>query len=984
MKIIIADLEQDFKSTLVSVPHHNGVSGTLDCIAKKLGYSYFSEIEVVMSDINPSLQQERQNWGLGTWYTKRQVELDCSTYGLYYMYLELLLRALPRVSQNIQTFVECLLVFGFQPSKLEHYAYDIGTMFKSFLLLDISNSLESYLKFQVSSYCAAFLNQEKYAEMPDHKVFAREFFLPGYFKIFLKKKLFTTQKKKNLQFAFTMLKIGKGMAPLTFVSVRDELKDHHDLMTRVVTTDEATLHNLGCTVREFLDDFTQDEIGKISTEQPLMEFSPTVPSSAACFEFNRQKQGCMRAVCSEFKPSKDNKYCWQMGVLRRFDELTEKNLQESIRKEFEEWESGDYDPVVDFDPIYCGIHSFPVLDSKTIFDQILGQCIREYIVEHKSIPTTVVALREPFKVRVITKAAGKANYVGVPLQKFMHTTLRRNPIFLALDRPLLPEDFENVFWRKWANPNWMIVSGDYKGATNTINSDATKVALGTFMARMNLSNDVQDLLEKVVADQEIHYKGSLNDFKFRKARGEGGERKQVYSLSDVDSQYEPDLVHRYGNDPDSAVPEMCQQTNGQLMGSILSFPLLCVINAAIFRQSVELYTGEVTTMEECFTRYALRINGDDILFIGPQELIDIWYTEVNKCGLYLSLGKNYVHPSIFTINSQMFQLSDWTGNQSITESHITEIKYLNWSLVHPEYDPRFTITSFFRTCDAMQHKLLDGCMDPETRIRLNNLTLLNWRPLLKGLTSEVKLNWFVPRCLGGLGLESYDDFEVTVWQRRLATYMATRRSPVDYQMMKIIYSEKVIPPHLMYKLEQYRELADTVGYSFVQPNEIPREDKILPKILSLNPFGFEEFDPDKEEQRMVRRLLKKLNTWVTKGCGSLEPMSLNKLFTYEEPQLQLQPHDFELTVRETSYGKNEFRPSTFLSETYESQLDEYNKWETGKTDYTNLVYDNDYYGEKDCHYKLLSQKIWPVSHKQSSLPAQDALWSLVITPSEII
>lgn len=83
---------------------------------------------------------------------------------------------------------------------------------------------------------------------------------------------------------------------------------------------------------------------------------------------------------------------------------------------------------------------------------------------------------------------------------------------------------------------------------------------------------------------------------------------------------------------------------GQLMGSFLSFPFLCLLNYLIFKYSVG--SGPV------------RINGDDIVFRAPPEKVERWFENVERCGLKLSRGKTLRHPSIFTLNSSMFVAFD--------------------------------------------------------------------------------------------------------------------------------------------------------------------------------------------------------------------------------------------------------------------------------------------------------------------------------------
>ena len=97
-----------------------------------------------------------------------------------------------------------------------------------------------------------------------------------------------------------------------------------------------------------------------------------------------------------------------------------------------------------------------------------------------------------------------------------------------------------------------------------------------------------------------------------------------------------------------------RQTRGQLMGSILSFQVLCLVNYAMFAISVSEYEGkklDSLTTEYMNDHYGLRINGDDISFHAPQQFIDHWSKTFVKSGLTESIGKNFVSPNKITINS---------------------------------------------------------------------------------------------------------------------------------------------------------------------------------------------------------------------------------------------------------------------------------------------------------------------------------------------
>jgi hypothetical protein len=82
------------------------------------------------------------------------------------------------------------------------------------------------------------------------------------------------------------------------------------------------------------------------------------------------------------------------------------------------------------------------------------------------------------------------------------------------------------------------------------------------------------------------------------------------------------------------------QKSGQLMGSLLSFPLLCLLNDC---------TAEFSGVHP--SKYL--INGDDILMRTSPDSYPKWKETVQEFGLDLSAGKNYIHPIFGTVNSQL-------------------------------------------------------------------------------------------------------------------------------------------------------------------------------------------------------------------------------------------------------------------------------------------------------------------------------------------
>jgi hypothetical protein len=88
--------------------------------------------------------------------------------------------------------------------------------------------------------------------------------------------------------------------------------------------------------------------------------------------------------------------------------------------------------------------------------------------------------------------------------------------------------------------------------------------------------------------------------------------------------------------------EPFEQVVGQLMGNLLSFPLLCFQNYAAFRWVF----GE---------HVPVRINGDDIVFRATPQEFRVWADFVRSVGLRLSPGKTMVHSRFFSVNSSFFR-----------------------------------------------------------------------------------------------------------------------------------------------------------------------------------------------------------------------------------------------------------------------------------------------------------------------------------------
>jgi len=90
---------------------------------------------------------------------------------------------------------------------------------------------------------------------------------------------------------------------------------------------------------------------------------------------------------------------------------------------------------------------------------------------------------------------------------------------------------------------------------------------------------------------------------------------------------------------------------GQMMGSYLSFPLLCLQNYTAFSWAARSEGIKVSEIP-------LLINGDDILYQSKPSFAPVWMSVVSQLGLEVERTKTSVDPSFGSLNSTLVR---WVG-----------------------------------------------------------------------------------------------------------------------------------------------------------------------------------------------------------------------------------------------------------------------------------------------------------------------------------
>jgi hypothetical protein len=352
----------------------------------------------------------------------------------------------------------------------------------------------------------------------------------------------------------------------------------------------------------------------------------------------------------------------------------------------------------------------------------------------------VAPVLNPLKVRLVTKGSSLKYWVGRFWQKECWKYLQKFPIFAATGRPLEKEDLYLMLEREDAldlhfedTPFW---SGDFTAASDSVNMFWTREAFEGSLRKLNhgivddetgISDPYEEIIKEIL-------------------------RSAIY----------PCMIHYPDSYNDDGALDSFMQENGQLMGSIHSFYILCCVNVIPYWAALEEFTGKVIKLHEL----PVLINGDDILFRGPREFYDYWLYHIKRVGFTLSLGKNYASKNVCTINSEVWV---YRFNHVTKQRNFERHYHFNVSLlIGKDYDPRNKALHPTPLWDYY-NIVMRGSQNPQ---RTHRRFIHYNKPILDRYTSKGKLNYFLPLERGGLGfLPLWVDFKITPFQYLFARFL---------------------------------------------------------------------------------------------------------------------------------------------------------------------------------------------------------------------
>lgn len=326
-----------------------------------------------------------------------------------------------------------------------------------------------------------------------------------------------------------------------------------------------------------------------------------------------------------------------------------------------------------------------------------------------------VGLAEFLKVRVITKGPPLTYTVLKPFQKFLWGVLRRYPAFKLIGEVVTAEYMYEILGR--LNEDEEFTSGDYQASTDNLHSWLTEAIVDEmFKCFLEYNPGYAQMMPSSFRDMVVR-----------------ALTKHIFVRKDDD-----------GN-----VTERLPQLEGQLMGSIISFPFLCIANAAMCRYALELDQGRKYRLGNDPSEGPLApimINGDDCAIKASPRFRDIWRKVTRIGGLLESQGKTYFSREFVVINSERFNYTE--ANDNPYESQ----PYVNFGLINgckKGTTQEETWVEKLASIGTRHQELMKWCPDYSKPL-IHELFMRKWSNFLKTYASDIP--WYLPTWLGGLGL----------------------------------------------------------------------------------------------------------------------------------------------------------------------------------------------------------------------------------------
>jgi hypothetical protein len=383
-------------------------------------------------------------------------------------------------------------------------------------------------------------------------------------------------------------------------------------------------------------------------------------------------------------------------------------------------------------------------------------------IDTRRIKGNLTLLPEPLKVRSITTSNAREFSAGKPFQGCLKKNMCSNKN-LMFGRDVSSSDIENLrvrsirYWvaRGYSVESLYWLSGDYRAATDNINPSMSEY-IDRACFKYGLLEDFVVPVDKTF-NQSVWKVMSIIFSFCDNAESPSASKRNWMGINtwfkECIDRYTPEISKSTVSEIRSSLWEgrkvfheknlICTQTFGQMMGDIKSFPVLCILNLALWE---EASGGSITIWDKveglfCTSRTKKKldspclVNGDDFLAYAPKDIISKWRELLIQYNFEESIGKSYVSKEVAVINSQPFYFRKGS-------MEIVKFPYMNLCTKLPNDVP----------IDQSFNLVIQDFPTLYNRVLLYNRSSINW------CTMDGLLNLNIPQILGGVGVHGTLDY----------------------------------------------------------------------------------------------------------------------------------------------------------------------------------------------------------------------------------
>lgn len=385
----------------------------------------------------------------------------------------------------------------------------------------------------------------------------------------------------------------KGILPLSPSKIVQNVAKHEKAMTATPPPlDESFLSDIEVKARAILKGWRGADLTRCQTE-----------SRSASFENRRADGGS----------------CW--GMMKLYDKVTGRNpylIEPEFRgfTEGKDAEKGHY-----------------IREIRSRYPDY-NEMLRTTMWYQPNMKVRPAFILEPLKVRTVTLASdlGQRNFSTV--QKSLWEYLQKKKEFALIGEPLEEKHLREIIQKIVDNNKFYALSGDWSAATDSIHYQVSDLVLECVMEKVY--EGMKKMIDRSTSCDALRV---YLDFQ---------ERARV-GFTNSDIVYDNKIWPKIKGVTFPTIDRTVEQTNGQLMGNKLSFPILCMINYIIHWISCERELGRkisYANVPHCL------VNGDDYLSVATEKRYEHWTNVSELIGLKKSVGKNFFSREFAQINSQ--------------------------------------------------------------------------------------------------------------------------------------------------------------------------------------------------------------------------------------------------------------------------------------------------------------------------------------------